>query len=68
MNYLDRIKNKHIEDLKFLLQDSLNLPDINNQLVGAIKNELSLRGVAVEVQSTNNNEGYVVHLTEVGHS
>ena len=66
MQYLDMLKGKHIEDLKNLLQDSLNLPSVNKQFVGAIENELSNRGIQFVVETIDNDKKLIVHLTEVG--
>ena len=68
MNYLDLIKGKHIEDLKFLLQDSVNMPNINNAFIGAIREELSNRGISSEISTTTCGQGYVVNLTETGNN
>lgn len=66
MSYLEQIKGKHVEDLKNLLQDNLNLPDINNQFVGAIREELSNRGISSEISATDCGKEYIVSLVEVG--
>ncbi len=66
MSYLEQIKGKHIEDLKVLLQDSINMPDVNKQFVGAIREELFSRGVHCQISADNSNQGYTVDLKEIG--